>query len=308
MSAKRMSDAVGDCPATRCLEGALVSHRLAHAYLLVGRDEDVKLALAAALAKAGNCRGDHGPGEFCDTCPSCRQVDAGGSANIRIFGDSGILRIDTVDQFISYASVKTSSGCLKVSVFRGVDFFTDVAADRVLKIIEEPVPGNVFLLLSQNSRRVLPTIRSRVQIMKVERTTQVAADLQNAASTTSEDACLEVLLEFAKANVSLSETVGRLLRMGSQNSLRDNATAGLQTLVLFMNSVLRARGKVPPLAGISLSTEPELARVNFVLDESRVGLFLDHLGERLKHIEQNVNPELVLTNALLELRRMTTHE
>lgn len=308
MSAKRISDAVGDCPATRCLEAALVSHRLAHAYLLVGRDEDAKLALAAALAKAGNCRSDHGPGEFCDSCPSCRQVDAGGSANIRIFGDSGLLKVDTVDKFISYASVKTASGCLKVSVFRGADFFTDVAADRVLKTIEEPVPGNVFLLLSQNSRRVLPTIRSRVQIMKVERRTQVATDLQDAASATGEDACLEVLLEFAKANVSLSETVGRLLRMDSQNSLRDNATAGLQTIALFMNSVLRARGKVPPLAGISLSTEPELARVNFVLDESRVGLFLDHLGERLKHIEQNVNPELVLTNALLELRRMTTHE
>jgi hypothetical protein len=203
--------------------------------------------------------------------------------------------------------VKTASGCLKVSVFRGVDFFTDVAADRVLKTIEEPVPGNVFLLLSQNSRRVLPTIRSRVQIMKVERGAKMA-NLHDAASATGEDTSLEVLLDFAKANVSLSETVGRLLRMRSQNSLRDNATAGLRTLALFMNSVLRARGKVPPLAGISLSTEPELARVNFVLDESRVGLFLDHLGERLKHVEQNVNPELVLTNALLELRRMTTHE
>ena len=308
MSAQRISDAIDNCPATRCLEAALVSNRLAHAYLLVGRDESAKLALAAAVAKAANCRGDHSPGEFCNACLPCRQVDAGGSANFRVFGDSGVLDKDTVDQFISYASVKTASGSLKVSVFRGVDFFTDVAADRVLKTIEEPVSGNVFLLLSRNSRRVLPTIRSRVQIMKIEQSIQEAAGLQDVASTINEDAPLEVLLEFAKANVSLSETVGRLLRMDSQDSLRDNAMGALQTIALFMNSVLRARGKVPPLAGISLSTEPELARVNFVLDESRVGLFLDHLGERLKHIEQNVNPELVLTNALLELRRMTTHE
>src|SRR5450756_1878822 len=161
-----MSDAVGDCPATRCLEAALVSNRLAHAYLLVGGDEGAKLALAAALAKAGNCRGDHGPGEFCDTCPSCRQVDAGGSANIRIFGDSGILRIETVDQFISYAVFCLKKKNLKVSVVSGVDFFSYVVVDLVLKTIEEPVSGNVFLLLSQNSRRVLPTIRSRVQIMK----------------------------------------------------------------------------------------------------------------------------------------------
>jgi hypothetical protein len=35
---------------------------------------------------------------------------------------------------------------------------------------------------------------------------------------------------------------------------------------------------------------------------------LDRLGDRFKHVEQNVNPELVLTNALLQLRRMITHE
>lgn len=308
MSARRISDAVSDCSAAQCLEAALLSGRLAHAYLLVGRDEEAKLALASALAKAGNCEGDHGPAEFCGLCSSCRQVDAGGSANMRVFGDSRILKIDTVDQFIAYASVKTASGCLKVSVFRGVDFFTDVAADRVLKTIEEPVPGNVFLLLSQNSRRVLPTIRSRVQIMKVERESQVSVDSRPTAPATDEDTSLEVLLEFARANVGLSETVSRLLKMSSQAGLRENATAGLVTIALFMNSVLRARGKVAPSTEVSLSTEPELARVNFVLDESKVGSFLDHLGKRLKHVEQNVNPELVLTNALLELRRITTHE
>ena len=308
MSAKRIRDAVADCPATRCIEAALASHRLAHAYLLVGRDENAKIALAVALAKSANCQGEHGPGEYCDRCSSCREVDAGTSVNIRVFGDSGILKDETVDRFISYASVKTAANCLRVSVFRSVDFFSDAAGDRVLKTIEEPVPGNVFLLLSQNSRRVLPTIRSRAQIMKVERGVQALPDSQNGTSPPGEDACLQLLLEYAKANVGLSETVGRLLRTDSQSSLRDNATWGLQTLAVFMNSVLRARGKVPPAAGISLSTEPELARVNFVMDESRVGSFLDHLGERLKHIEQNVNPELVLTNALLELRRMTTHE
>jgi hypothetical protein len=84
--------------------------------------------------------------------------------------------------------------------------------------------------------------------------------------------------------------------------------AGLQAISLFMNSVLRARGKVPPLADVPLAIEPDLARVNFVVDEAQISLFLDRLGDRFKHVEQNVNPELVLTNALLQLRRMITHE
>jgi hypothetical protein len=308
MPVKRLGDILGDCPATRCFEAALISGRLAHAYLLVGSDEGAKLDLARALAKSANCRGEHGPGEYCDTCPSCRQIDTGSSTNMRVFGDSTALDKETVDEFIPYASIKVQSGCLKVSVFRGADFFTDVAADRVLKTIEEPIPGNLFLLFSQNSRRVLPTIRSRVQMMKVERDSRRSVVVQTAPVLPMEDARLEALLEFARANVSLSETVARLLKMSTPNGARDNAMAGLQAIALFMNGVLRARGKVPPRAGLSLTTEPELARVNFVLDESRVWPFLDRLGERLKHVEQNVNPELVLTNALLELRRITTHE
>ncbi|MHB8071711.1 MAG: hypothetical protein ACYDHF_07190 [Candidatus Cryosericum sp.] len=305
---KHLIDTLGDCPAGRCLTSALISGRLAHAYLLVGPDEGIKLDVARSLAKSANCRSEHGPGEYCDVCPSCRQVDAGSSPNMRVFGDSGVLDRETVDEFISYASIKAQSGCLKVSVFRGADFFTDVAADRVLKTIEEPIPGNLFLLFSRNSRRVLPTIRSRVQMMKVEGDTGGSVAAEGAQTLPAEDPRLDALLEFAKANVTLSDTVARLLKMSPQIGPRDNAMAGLQAVALFMNGVLRARGKVAPRPGLSLATEPELARVNFVLDESLVWQFLDRVGERLKHVEQNVNPELVLTNALLELRRITTHE
>lgn len=308
MAVKRLRDIVGDCPAGRFLSAALLSGRLAHAYLLVGSDEAVKLDLARALAKTANCLGEHGRGEFCDACTSCRQIDAGSSPNMRVFGDSLVLAKETVDEFISYASIKAQADCLKVSVFRGADYFTDVAADRVLKTIEEPVPGNLFLLFSRNSRRILPTIRSRVEIMKIDRSASESNTVNGGLVMEGEDTRLDVLLDFARANVTLSETVNRLLKAQPAEGPRDNAMAALQAMALFMDGVLRARGKAAPRAGLSLSTEPELARVNFVLDESLVWPFLDRVGERLKHVEQNVNPELVLTNALLELRRITTHE
>jgi len=154
---------------------------------------------------------------------------------------------------------------------------------------------------------VLPTIRSRVQVVKVQ--TEVAADAgQAGVQAQGEDAALSILLNYAKANLSLGDASSRLLRMNTTASQRENAMEALRSVAVFMEGVLRARGKLPPLAHVSLDIEPELARVNFVLDESRVIPFLDHLGDRLQHVEQNVNPELVVTNALLELRRMTTDE
>lgn len=297
----------GQGQAARYFGAAIAAHRLSHAYLLVGKDEDAKLAAASGVAKMANCEGEHAPGAFCGVCPSCRQIDAGTSPYLRIFGESGALNVEMIDQFIAYASLKVTSGHLKVSVFRGVDYFTDVAGDRILKTIEEPVPGNVFLLFSQNSRRVLTTIRSRTQVIKIQRYGEKNAGDRNDIPA-AEDIRLTTLLEFVGANLSLSETVSRLLKPQSQNGLRDSATSALQAISLFVESVLRARAKVPPLPEISLAIEPDLARVNFVLDESRVRSFLDRLGERFTHVEQNVNPELVLTNTLLQLRRMIGHE
>lgn len=305
---ERDNIADGQGQAARYFGAAIAAHRLSHAYLLVGKDEEAKLAAASGLAKMANCEGEHAPGTFCGACPSCRQIDAGTSPYLRIFGESGALNVETIDQFIAYASLKVTSGHLKVTIFRGVDYFTDVAADRILKTIEEPVPGNVFLLLSQNSRRVLTTIRSRTQIIKVQQRGQTNAGGRDDMPAAAEDTRLTTLLEFVGANLSLSEAVSRLLKPQNQSGLRDSATSALQAISLFVESVLRARAKVPPLPEVSLAIEPDLARVNFVLDESRVRAFLDRLGERFTHVEQNVNPELVLTNTLLQLRRMIGHE
>lgn len=313
-SMKKLRDILGDCPAVQCIEAALVEGRLFHAYLLLGSDEGAKLDLVRALAKTVNCQTEHSPGEYCDACSVCRQITAGNSPYLRIFEQLNAserpdtINKDVVRDFIAYASLKAQTAHLKVSVLRGADNFTDTAGDRVLKTIEEPIAGNVFFLLSRNSRRVLPTIRSRVQMMKVEREGGTTSTILESRSASVEDIRLEALLEFARANIGLPETVSRLLKIGSPGDSRANAMGGLQALTRFMEGVLRARGKVSPAADMSLATEPELARVNFVLTPGRVWPFLNRLGERLQHVEQNVNPELVLTNALLELRRMTTDE
>lgn len=305
VSMQTLHGAIGEIPAVRCLEAAFSSGRLFHAYLLVGRNEGVKLALAGALAKAGNCRETHTPGTFCSTCDSCRHVDAGGSAALRIFGEPGVLDKDAIDRFIACSSIKAPSGGLRVSVFRGADYFTDVAGDRVLKTIEEPLPGNLILLLARNSRRVLPTIRSRVQVLKIDVLTSTTKG--NASVPNECDEQIGVLLEFSRENVHLGDAVVKLLHTKQQLSARDNAASSLQAMNLFLNAVVRARAKVAPPEGISTAIEPDLARMNFVLNEARICGLLVALSDHMKHLEQNVNPELVLTTALLELRRLNSH-
>ncbi len=41
------------------------------------------------------------------------------------------------------------------------------AANKLLKLIEEPPPGTVFLLVSETPEEVLPTIQSRTQMIRI---------------------------------------------------------------------------------------------------------------------------------------------
>ncbi|MHB0983875.1 MAG: DNA polymerase III subunit delta' [Thiobacillus sp.] len=147
--------------------------RPAQALLLAGPRGVGKGALALAWAQALLCEAPLVDGAACGTCPACHWFGTGGHPDFRLValqektGKEGETRMATaieVDQAreaVDYVQLSTYRAGFRVVLVNPADSLNLAAANALLKVLEEPPLHTVFVLVSDQPRRLLPTIRSR---------------------------------------------------------------------------------------------------------------------------------------------------
>lgn len=141
--------------------------RLAHAYVLAGPAARTQ-ATAIRLLSMLHC--DSSEGRPCGHCPACRNVAAHRHVDslwIEPRNRSRNIDIETVRSIRGHMSRSSMAGRWKSVVFAGADRMQDPAANALLKMLEEPTPDTVFLLLTDNPQALLDTVRSRCQVLQL---------------------------------------------------------------------------------------------------------------------------------------------
>lgn len=159
-------DIVGQPKALAFLRGTVVSQRVSHAYLFVGPPGAGKKTAARAFACALFCE-DGG----CGACPACTRVKRGVHPDVRVLvpeGSAGYLS-EQVHDLIRDVSMSPIEGPRKVYIIESADRFNETSANALLKTLEEPPDDVVIILLCHTLEAVLPTIKSRCQIVRLRR-------------------------------------------------------------------------------------------------------------------------------------------
>lgn len=155
----------GDSAAARQLQQDLRQCTVAHAYLLAGplcreKEEIVPLFVQALL-----CR-DLVDGHSCGLCPSCQAWARGGHPDYHPLQPEGSsLKIDQLRLWQPFFRYSPDLGRHQVFLLRQPELLTAPAANSLLKVLEEPLPGTVFLLVTEDQRSLLPTIVSRCRVV-----------------------------------------------------------------------------------------------------------------------------------------------
>jgi DNA polymerase-3 subunit delta' len=127
--------------------------------LLEGGTRQERERLALFWAALLNCSGRDRP---CGRCPECVQLASGAFRELYwLWGEEGPVKIEEVRAFRRSMAEKMSLGSVRVFVVSEAQELTPSAANGLLKSLEEPLPGNVFLLLAPQRSLLLPTLVSR---------------------------------------------------------------------------------------------------------------------------------------------------
>ena len=107
-------------------------------------------------------------GEPCGVCVSCRIPDPHPDIlTLGPEGAAGMIKIDAVREAIEVAYTTASIAGRRVMIVRPADCLNQAASNALLKVVEEPPSGTVFIFQTSVPGKLLPTLVSRLRMVKV---------------------------------------------------------------------------------------------------------------------------------------------
>lgn len=328
---------VGQDRAVTLLQRNLERGSVAHAYLLVGPPHVGKMTLALELAQALNCEAAEPP---CGECDPCRKVASGKHADVQVIGLSSNgnsndkprteISIEQVRDMQHSSNLPPFEGKHKVFIIDGAELMSNEAANCLLKTLEEPSEGVIFILLTANDSVLPDTVVSRCQRLELRPlpTSQVETALSERRSLESakagllsrlchgrlgwaltaadddsllqrRDQLIEKLLEVIRGDNGLRfDYVAQLAAHFSQNRASVQEVLDLW-LDWWRDLLLVKLGATDTITNID--HEAELTEMGRSYSLHQIRAFIDSIHVAGEQLGQNANPRLVLEVLMLSI-------
>ncbi|MDI6944181.1 DNA polymerase III subunit delta' [Microbacterium barkeri] len=196
---------------------------LAHAWLITGPPGSGRSTLARAFAAALIASAP-------DDTATMKQVLAGTHPDLTALRTEGvIITIAQARGLVERSYFSPSTGRYRVIVVEDADRMTERTSNVLLKALEEPPPETVWVLCAPSDADLLPTIRSRVRLLRLREpeVADVAALIQ--ARTGVDEATAEQAARHAQRHIGMAQ---RLATDAASRRRRDDT----------LRAVMRVRG------------------------------------------------------------------
>ena len=302
---------------------------LRHAYLFTGPQGVGRRTLALRLSQAINCLQPPAPGEPCGACRACTLIGRMQHPDLAVVQAAqigGTLKVDQIRELQSSLSLSPYEAQYRVALLLRFEEAHISAQNAFLKTLEEPPPRVILLVTAESPERLLPTVVSRCEVIRLRPlpVDEVDQGLQERWELPADEANLLAHLSGGRPGYALRLHQDPELLEARRQRLEDHQRLltwnraqrfeyaeklakdkeGLQTtlqtwLSLWRDVLMCAAGSVAPL--VNLDRADEIARL-----AGRFGLFTANqsiaaIQRTTDLLEHNVNPRLATEVLMLDL-------
>jgi DNA polymerase-3 subunit delta' len=207
-----LRDIIGHRRLTTLIARAIERESLPPTLLFAGPSGVGKWAVARATAQTINCLDRVTPaGELatdaCGKCRACDRIARGVHVDVMMLepDDRAAIKIDVVREVLTKTGFRPFEGRLRVVLIREADALGTEAQNSLLKSLEEPPPGTMFILTTSVPGLLLPTVRSRCMRLRFGRLT--AAEVSSALTRDHDYSEADARAAAALADGSLGQAL-----------------------------------------------------------------------------------------------------
>jgi DNA polymerase III subunit delta' len=293
------------------------SGKTPHSYIFEGIPGCGRRKTALALIQALFCTAV--AGDACGVCPSCRKIAGGNHGDIHLvepLPDKRDISIEQLRELQRELSLRPYEAPRKACILEPAERMSVNAANSLLKTLEEP-PGNaLIILLTENADMLLPTIRSRCQLIRfsplstenvrllLERN-GVAADAADLLAPLSEGSMQrageldnetlaarreKLITHLATLDLGRISTVFDTAEELAGN--RDETLASLDLLLSFARDTVYLNAGCPEITNTAIRPALEAFAARFTLE--RALQMLGDIMETRRAVQRNANNKLAL--------------
>lgn len=152
------------------LLNSIRNNKVSHAYLIDGNYNENAFDFVMSFIKVILCDSHYTNYNNCGNCNKCMRIDNGNYPEVKVISsDSLVIKKEQLLELQNTFSRTSIEGKNKIYVIKDCDKMNKQASNSLLKFLEEPGEGIIAILLTNNVNKVLSTIVSRCQLIKLSK-------------------------------------------------------------------------------------------------------------------------------------------